>query len=66
MTNREMMIMALQGKFDDWGAEEAVIHYNVGCPYFSGDKRCECNDKEITREVCSECKYKWLDNEVDE
>lgn len=66
MTNREMMTMALKGEFDDWGAEEAVIYYNIACPYFEGDKRSECNDKEITREVCSECKYKWLDSEVDE
>lgn len=66
MTNREMMLMALKGEFDDWGAEEAVIHYNVGCPYFCGDERAECKDKEITREVCSDCKYKWLDAEVDE
>lgn len=66
MTNREVMIMALQGKFDDYGTEEALIYYNVNCPYLSGDERCECNYKETTREVCSECKYKWLDSEVDE
>lgn len=68
MTNREMMIKALKGEFDDWGAEEAVIYYNVNCPYFVSDSRCKCenDDKEPSREICSECKYKWLEMEVDE
>ena len=68
MTNREMMIKALNGEFDDYGAEEAIVHYNIRCPYYDGDERCECEveGKEICREVCSECKYKWLDSEVDE
>jgi len=66
MTNREMMLKALKGEIDDWGAEEAIVYYNINCPYYSDDTRCECHNKEISREVCSECKYKWLDSEVDE
>lgn len=66
MTNREMMLKALKGEIDDFGAEEATIYYHINCPYYSNDDRCECHNKEISREVCSECKYKWLDSEVDE
>ena len=56
---------------DDGGAsEESMIYYNVACPYVDGDERCECKDtgpSEIpSREMCSECKYKWLASEVDE
>lgn len=66
MTNRNMMIMTLKGELDDYGAEEANIYYHIDCPYVSGDKRCECEGKKVTRELCIECKYKWLDSEVDE
>jgi hypothetical protein len=66
MTNRDMMIMTLKGEFDDYGAEEANIYYYIDCPYVCGDKRCECKSEKVTRELCIECKYKWLDSEVDE
>lgn len=53
MTNREVMInLLLDGldkeleRFvsDDGGAsEEAMIYYNINCPYFDGDSRCHCS-----------------------
>lgn len=78
MTNREYIInLLLDGldkeperfTFDDGGAEaESMINYNINCPYFCGDKRALCHGSEndICRELCVECKSKWLDNEVDE
>lgn len=55
---------------DDGGASmEAMIHYNIECPYHVGDKRAKCTKMKIcgpTREQCLECKYDWLKNEVDE
>lgn len=53
---------------DGWASGEAMIHYNVNCPYFSGDKRAVCykDDSLIDREHCVECKSKWLLQEVDE
>jgi hypothetical protein len=56
---------------DDGGAsEEAMIYYNIACPYFVGDERAECKNnsplKTATREQCFKCKYNWLTNEVDE
>ncbi len=77
MTNREYIInLLLDGldkelerfTFDDAGAsEESMINYNINCPYFSGDERALCDGREndICRELCVECKSKWLDNEVD-
>lgn len=77
MTNREYMInLLLDGlnkeleryTADDGGAsEECMINYNINCPYFGGDERALCHNKEndICRELCVECKSKWLDSEVD-
>lgn len=79
MTNREYMINLLldgleeNGKefqrvtFDDGGSsEEAMIHYNIHCPYYNGDQRAHCNNRhEINRETCVTCKMEWLDLEVD-
>ena len=52
MTNREYMInLLLDGlesrlnrvSIDDAGAsEEAMIYYNINCPYYAGDKRAYC------------------------
>ena len=69
MTNREYMIGLLSdwAFIDDGGASyEAMVYYNVECPYFSGDNRWHCKGKEMTRELCYECKEEWLDSEVDE
>lgn len=83
MTNVEYMVNLLRDfmydnniefheiSIDDGGAaEEAMIYYNISCPYYCGDSRCVCKDnkpsEEITREQCVECKYKWLASEVDE
>ena len=76
MTNRERMInLLLDGldkeleRFvsDDGGAsEEAMIYYNINCPYFDSDSRCHCSHTiSPTREVCSACKTEWLDSEED-
>lgn len=69
MTNREYMIGLLTDDsfIDDGGASyEAMVYYNIDCPYFSGDKRCHCSNKGIERKVCFECKEEWLESEVDE
>lgn len=55
---------------DDGGAsEEAMVYYNIECPYRSGDDRCHCKDLKVTekisRKMCSDCKYEWLLQEVD-
>lgn len=77
MTNREYMVGLLQDQsfIDDGGASyEAMVYYNVDCPYYSGDERCECEKSDavakgqpndIDRETCFWCKHKWLDSEVD-
>lgn len=79
MTNREYMInLLLDGleedgntlervSFDDCGAsEESMIYYNINCPYKEFDKRCHCRGKRINREICTACKWEWLDQPVDE
>lgn len=73
MTNRELMINLLMdglGEFtrvhtDDGGSsEEAIVYYNINCPYYGTDPRGLCHNYP-SREMCTECKYKWLDSEVD-
>lgn len=79
MTNREYMInLLLDGLeedgntlervgFDDCGAsEESMIYYNINCPYKEFDKRCHCIGKRANREICTACKWEWLDQPVDE
>lgn len=71
ITNREYIINQLKYPdfLDDGGASyEAMLYYNIKCPYFTGDERCHCKSgkKEITRELCYYCKEEWLDMEVDE
>ena len=79
MTNREYMInLLLDGlesrlnrvSIDDGGAsEEAMIYYNINCPYYAGDKRAYCRKEGSlvsSREVCVDCKAHWLEQEVDE
>ena len=55
---------------DDGGAsEEAMIYYNINCPYYAGDKRAYCRKEGSlvsSREVCVDCKAHWLEQEVDE
>ena len=53
---------------DDGGAsEETEVHYHISCPYFYGDERALCHNREndINRELCVDCKRKWLLQEVD-
>ena len=79
MTNREYMInLLLDGleedgntlervSFDDCGAsEESMIYYNINCSYKEFDERCHCRGKRINREICTACKWEWLDQPVDE
>ncbi len=69
MTNREYMAKQLSDPdwSDDGGASyEAMVYYNIGCPYFVGDERCHCNGRLPTRIMCGECKMEWLEAEVDE
>lgn len=69
MKNREYLINQLQDEnfIDDGGSSyEAMIYYNIACPYNCGDERAICYGKdEATREMCFRCKEKWLDSEVD-
>lgn len=71
MTNREYMVSLLSddGQIDDgYASYEAMVHYNIKCPYFSGDKRAHCHNKDddfINRDNCYYCKEEWLDRKVD-
>ena len=71
MTNREYMINLLldglesrlnRASIDDDGAsEEAMIYYNINCPYYAGDKRAYCRKISIhtsAREVTMEALIK--------
>jgi len=70
MTNRECMIGLLSDNtfIDDGGAsEEALIFYNISCPYCDGDRRAACHEdyNAINWHTCIRCKTEWLDSEVD-
>ena len=69
MTNREYLINQLSDPdyIDDSGASyESTVYYNIACPYFSGDERGFCHkEKNSTREMCFQCKEKWLKSEVE-
>lgn len=78
MTNREYMInLLLDGlewqdkefervNIDDGGASyEAMVYYNIHCPYVYNDERALCGNK-VDRDTCFRCKEQWLDSEVDE
>lgn len=71
MTNREFMVKVLSDKqldpFDNGADGEALVYYNIACPYFGYDERAHCNgDRSINRERCVACKMEWLEMEVDE
>ena len=70
MTNRELLIGILSDEYfiDDGGAtEESVIYYNIKCPYKACDERCLCKEEsELSRDMCVECKGRWLDQEMEE
>lgn len=70
MTNREYMIglLSSRGFVDDGGASyEAMIFYNVECPYYSVDGRGHCSpDGKNQQGKLFACKEEWLDSEVDE
>lgn len=82
ITNAEYMISVLRSILedekievhplvrDDWASEEAMVYYNIACPYYVGDERAECKNngplETATREQCFRCKYDWLTNQVDE
>lgn len=70
MTNREYMIGLLSSSdfVDDGRASyEAMVYYNINCPYSAGDERGHCSaDGKINRENCFSCKEIWLDSNVDE
>ena len=69
MTNREEIIMALQGKHDDWAHSESVIAYRIACPHYAGQKGLPCDELEYpwsTPTVCGPCIQEWLDAEVSE
>lgn len=69
MKNREYLIAQLSNEdfIDDGGASyEATIYYNIACPHFNGDKIALCQNKVPNRDMCFECKQKWLDSEVQE
>jgi len=81
MTNAEYMINLLMDLLryedvsfkrvnidDGWASGEAMVYYNVNCPYFNGDERALCHNHKnpVDREHCVECKESWLLSEVDE
>ena len=73
MTNREYLIEQLNDNnfIDDSGASyEATIFYNIACAYICDCEERLCKSLEAyespTREMCFECKEKWLDSYVDQ
>ncbi len=78
MTNREYIINLLldgleeekdfkrESIDDGFASYEAMVNYNIACPYYAGDERCHCNSQEIESEVCYECKEEWLNSEVEQ
>ena len=79
MTNREYIInLLLDGleneadfervSIDDGGASyEAMVYYNIACPYYDDDERCHCiREEAMTREICYRCKEEWLNSEVEQ
>lgn len=71
MTNREELILTLQGKHpaDDSGTRaQSNIYYNIACPYSYFDTKAECHGiaDDINYDICTKCKEKWLDSEVEE
>lgn len=80
MSNREYIINLLldgleeqdkefkRASIDDGGSTyEAMVYYNIRCPYVYSDKRALCggNFDKINRDTCFRCKEQWLDSEVD-
>ena len=79
MTNREYIINLLldglqeekdfkrESIDDGFASYEAMVYYNIQCPYYAGDKRCHCiKSRVIERKVCYECKEEWLNSEVEQ
>lgn len=78
-TNREMMINLLLDQLEESGKEfkrfcaddggasgEAMVYYNIRCPYSAGNERCLCKGTlDLDRDTCVTCKMKWLDSEID-
>ena len=80
-TNREEMIAllldnsedkektlkrALALDYDDGGSsEEAMINYNIDCPYCNNKDCMLSENEEPNRETCVECKARWLNKKVD-
>jgi hypothetical protein len=64
MTNRELVIKALQGELDDYGLdEESIIEESIDCPYMhTAGHPCDCNGFKDSQ--CLGCKLEWLDKEV--
>ena len=80
ITNAEYMISVLRSILedekievhplvrDDRASKEAMVYYNIKCPYRAYDKRGKCSEIKTyspTKEQCYECKYDWLTNQVD-
>lgn len=52
---------------DDGASYEAMVYYNIACPYYEDDERCLCEKEEaMTREICYRCKEEWLNSEVEQ
>lgn len=65
MKNTLKRALELGRLIDDGGAsEEAMIHYNIKCPYCDY-RDCKLKeDEEPNRDTCVRCKWEWLDKEV--
>lgn len=59
--------LALSKLIDDGGAsEEAMIYYNIKCPYCD-EKNCKLKKDEVpNRKTCVMCKVEWLDRKADD
>ena len=81
MTNKEYIINLLLDELqeekdfkrvsidDGFSSYEAMLYYNIQCPYYAGDKRRHCISQKsgvIERKGCYECKEEWLNSEVEQ
>ena len=65
MTNREMMVIALNNGFDDPGFTESCIRDYINCPYYNTEGHPRDSEDWDYPDDCTDCKYEWLEKEAD-
>ena len=66
MTNRDMVILALQDGFDDPGLTKSIITDSIDCPHMhTTGHPCDRPGWDYPGD-CYFCKMEWLDEEVED